>query len=118
MGIDIVGFFKEHKEEILGGLVLLGGAALVALSDSDGGYDELTNGQKLDLSEAVDAVSWDFGDDIEYANASDGSVCFSLSDGGYETVYFSYSQGEWYASYCDDYEDVEDAVGMILGQLN
>ena len=76
MGIDIVGFFKEHKEEILGGLVLLGGAALVALSDSDGGYDELTNGQKLDLSEAVDAVSWDFGDDIEYANASDGSVCF------------------------------------------
>lgn len=118
MGIDIVGFFKEHREEIIGGLVLLGGAALIAMSDNGSGYDELTNGQKLDLREAVDAVSWNFGEDIEYATASDGTVCFTLADGEYETVYFSYSQGEWSASYCGDYDDVEDAVEMILERLN
>lgn len=118
MGIDIIGFFKEHKEEILGGLVLLDGAVLIEMSDGSGGCNELTNGQKLDLGEAVDAVRWNFGEDVEYVDASDGAVCFSLSDGGYETVDFSCSRGEWSAFYCGDYEDVKDAVQLILDQLN
>lgn len=118
MGIDIVGFFKEHKEEILGALAIMGGAMLMAMSDSDSEHAELTNGQKLDLSEAVEAVSWNFGEGIEYAYASDDSVCFVLVDDEYENIYFTYSTGEWDASYCDVSEDVEDAVKMILDRLN
>lgn len=118
MGIDIVGFFKEHKEEILGALAILGGAMLMAMSDGDSEHAELTNGQKLDLSEAVEAVSWNFREGVEYAYVSDDSVCFALVDGECKNIYFTYLQGEWSASYCDVSEDVGDAVKMILDRLN
>ena len=110
------GFFRRNASTLVKGALLFGAIALAASSDSYG-TDELTNGQELDLSEALDDVQWNFSSEIESAYACGDSVTFYLVNGGSEIVSFSYSNGSW-SAYSGDSQAVSDAVDDILSKLN
>ena len=108
-------FFDKHPLLACGAL-LVGLAALSASSDGEGEYCELTNGQKLDLSEALDSARWNFDPSITNASADGNSITFMLDDDSSETIPFYYDSGDWSSGSAES-EAVDEAVGYILGCL-
>ena len=94
-------FVNDHKDSFMKVAGVVGVAAVGAL-----------------LSESLDSVRWSFSSDIESAYANGGCVTFSLANGDYELVDFSFSGGSWSASYCGESEAISNAVNAILDDLS
>lgn len=120
-GADNAGkFISENKDKIVQGVIvvgtIVGAAALAAVSGADIS-EELTEGQKLDLSNALDSVRCCFDEEIESAYASGDSIVFDLSNGETECIGFRCDSGYW-SAYSSDSEVVSNAVELILDELN
>lgn len=117
-GIDNTGkFISDNKENIIQGAIVVGGiVALAAMAGGDSS-EELTEGQELDLSNALDSARWSFDEEIESAYASGDTISFYLSNGETEFVNFHYDGGTW-SAYSFGSEVVSNAVDSILSELN
>ncbi|MGE8693481.1 hypothetical protein [Bifidobacterium bifidum] len=111
------GFFRRNAGTILKGALIVGALALAGASSSDSGSEELTEGQELDLNNALDSTRWSFDEEIESAYASGDTITFYLSDGESEYVNFHYDGGAW-SAYSFGSEAVSNAVDSILSELN
>lgn len=114
--MDDKGKFFDRHPLLAGGALLMGLAALASLGDGNESCSGLTNGQKLDLSEALNDARWEFDPSITYASACDDVITFMLNDDSVETIRFYYDSGTWSSGSAES-DAVRKAVERILGRL-